>query len=283
MRFLLIRIGLYLLAFALAAVLAKAASLVQWAGAPPIPHDYVALLRNGLLILVAFALYAVLVRALEKRPAREVDPVAAAPQFAAGAVLGTTLVALTFGALWASGAAQFGAGPGAGGLLRALAYPTVVALLEELLFRVILFGLIEEIAGSAVALILSTVLFGLAHAGNPGAKPFAIGALALGLGVVLPLAYALTRNIGFAAGVHMGWNFAQAFIFGARVSGLQEPSSLLQTRLSGPDWLTGGGFGIEGSALATGLCLLTSAALLVMVVRRGHWRRPGFKPGARSA
>lgn len=69
MRFLLIRMGLYLLAFALAAVLAKAASLVQWAGAPPIPHDYVALLRNGLLILVAFALYAVLVRALEKRPA----------------------------------------------------------------------------------------------------------------------------------------------------------------------------------------------------------------------
>lgn len=282
-RFLLIRMGYYLLAFAVAAVLAKAASLVRWPGGPAIPHDYVALLRNGLLILVAFALYRVLVRALERRPATEVAPAAGAPQFAAGALLGTSLVALTFGALWALGAAHFAHGPGAGGLLRAFAYPSVVALLEELLFRVILFGLFEQIAGSAAALILSTALFGLAHASNPGATPFAIAALALGLGVTLPLAYALTRNIGLAAGVHMGWNFAQAFLFGTRVSGLVEPSSLLQTRLTGPDWLTGGAFGVEGSVLATGVCLLASAGLVVMVARRGDWRRARFRLSAPPA
>jgi membrane protease YdiL (CAAX protease family) len=271
----------YLLAFFVAQVVTKAASIALWPETSNMPHDSVALIRNGLLILVAFALYAAAVRVVERRPATEVAPLAGVRQFPVGVVLGVALVGLAFGVLWTLGAAQFAAGPGGAGLLRAAAYPTAVALLEELLFRVILFGMFEQMAGSAAALILSTALFALAHAGNPGATPFDLWTLALGLGTVLPLAYVLTRNIGFAAGVHMGWNFAQGYIFGAQVSGLQEPSSLLRTQLSGPDWLTGGAFGIEGSALTAGVCLCASTVIFVLAVRRGAWRGFGIRMSAR--
>ena len=280
-RFFLARLGYYLLAFAISAFLAKAASVMVLAHTPAIPHDYAALIRNGLLVAVVFAFYALLVRVVEKRPATEVGVVSGVPQFVAGALLGIALIALAFGVLWIVGSAQFSVGHGARDLLRAFALPTVVALLEELVFRVILFAVLEQITGTGAAIILSAGLFGLAHAANPGASPVAISSLAVGLGVLLALAYSLTRNIGLPAGVHMGWNFAQAFLFGAKVSGLDEPSSLFNVRLAGPDWLTGGGFGIEGSVFTAAICLAASIVLLVMVVRRDHWQRRRFRLSAR--
>lgn len=70
---------------------------------------------------------------------------------------------------------------------------------------------------------------GLAHAANPGATPFTIFALTVDLGILLSLAYVLTRNIWLAVGMHMVWNFMQGFVFGTEVSGSREPSSFFTT------------------------------------------------------
>jgi hypothetical protein len=42
--------------------------------------------------------------------------------------------------------------------------------------------------------------------------------------------------------------------------------------LAGADWLTGGAFGLEGSAIALGLYIAASAGLLILMARRSQWR-----------
>ena len=91
------------------------------------------------------------------------------------------------------------------------------------------------------------------------------------------LAYVLTRNIWLAVGIHMSWNFTQGYVFGAAVSGVSSPYSVLKTTLSGPEVLTGGSFGPEGSVLALGVGLVASAVLVVLIRRKGGWRAPGFR------
>jgi hypothetical protein len=55
------------------------------------------------------------------------------------------------------------------------------------------------------------------------------------------------------------------------------------TELRGPDWLTGGAFGIEGSAIDLVLIVLASAAMVMLARRRGlmvqpAWRRHATAP-----
>ncbi len=100
----------------------------------------------------------------------------------------------------------------------------------------------------ALALFTSSLLFGLLHAGNPN---FTFASL-LGIllaGVILGLPYLLTGRLGYAIGLHFAWNFVQGAIFGFPVSGMPFRESLIQHRVTGPDWLTGGAFGPEAGVL----------------------------------
>src|ERR1700761_5690967 len=132
-RFLLIRLAYYLTAFVLSLIAGKAITTFVLAG--KLPHTYEALVRNGLVVIFVLASYALLVRIVEKRPATEVRVAPLAAQFVLGAAIGIALIALACVLLWARGIVSFGAGLGVHDLLRAIAYPAVIALLEEMLFR----------------------------------------------------------------------------------------------------------------------------------------------------
>lgn len=123
------------------------------------------------------------------------------------------------------------------------------AFAEELLFRGYPFRLIETRFGPVVALIATSVAFGLAHGGNPGIGPLAFVNLGLA-GILLGVAYWRTRSLWFAGGVHFGWNWLMA-ASGLSVSGLDVSISGLEAVLSGPPLWTGGAFGPEGGLLAT--------------------------------
>jgi hypothetical protein len=68
--------------------------------------------------------------------------------------------------------------------------------------------------------------------------------------LLLGAAYLLTRRLWLAMGIHSGWNFTQGWIFSVPVSGGKAPEGLLLTTRHGPEWLTGGAFGLEASAVA---------------------------------
>lgn len=149
----------------------------------------------------------------------------------------------------------------------------VAGLIEELVMRGIVFRWLEELGGSLVALIISSALFGFAHAQNPNASLFASLAIAIEAGILLGGAYMLTRSLWLAIGLHAGWNVTQGFIWGVPVSGF-EFQGLVEGQLYGPEWKSGGAFGLEASVIA--LVVATAAGLWMVwqARKQGHWVAP---------
>ena len=149
----------------------------------------------------------------------------------------------------------------------------VAGFVEEVAFRGFIFRWVEELAGSWSALLVSALLFGFAHAGNDNATLFSSVAIAIEAGVLLGAAYMLTRSLWLAVGIHAGWNLTQGLVFDVAVSGF-EMNGMVEARMSGPDWLSGGAFGLEASVIA--LVIATSAGLVMlrMAAKRGEIAKP---------
>lgn len=247
---------------------------------PPVPspqrHDLL-MATNLVSALALLTAYALSVRLLEGRSAAELGLRKGLPLLFVGAFLGLLLIGAVYVILWCMGLATFARGTGFDGLLGALVVMFAAAVLEELLFRAVLFRIAEEAFGTTAAVVVSAIAFGLVHALNPGATLVSSTAVALEAGVMFSLAYVLTRNLWLPIGIHMSWNFAEGSLFGARVSGYGEPHALFKTTLSGPQLLTGGNFGPEASVISIGVCLSASIMIAVMVIHRGGWRRRTFR------
>lgn len=151
------------------------------------------------------------------------------------------------------------------------------AAFEELLFRGVVFRLVEEWTGTWIALAVSALLFGLVHAGNPGATWVSTVAIALEAGVLLAAAYVIARNLWFPIGLHFAWNFFEGPVYGTQVSGHVFGPSALMAHVTGPALITGGGFGPEAGLAAILPCIVVAAALIVLAVRRGQVVPPNWK------
>lgn len=113
-----------------------------------------------------------------------------------------------------------------------------------------------------LAVLLSSIVFGVLHLGNPGVSLLAFINLVLS-GAVFAV-YVLKRgNIWGACALHSFWNFFQGNVFGISVSGSGVTASPLiaKTAQDMPLW-SGGAFGIEG-----GLCdtIVEIAALVILI------------------
>ncbi|WP_431039410.1 CPBP family intramembrane glutamic endopeptidase [Streptomyces sp. P6-2-1] len=105
------------------------------------------------------------------------------------------------------------------GALALLGFMAGAAVTEELMYRGLLFRLVERGLGTYLALALSGVVFAAAHLLNENATLLGACAIAVEAGGMLAAAYAATRSLWLPIGVHFGWNFAEAGIFGTEVSG----------------------------------------------------------------
>lgn len=237
--------------------------------APSSLRDWATLGAALLLAAALLGIYVGLVRSLERRATRELAP--RALQAAAGLVLGLALFSSVFGVLELIGVAQWQGIATRFDVIPALAAAILAAVGEELAFRGSLFRILEESFGTAMALALSAALFGLLHALNPGATIVSTAAIALEAGVLLAAAYALTRNLWFPIGLHLGWNFTEGGIFGVSVSGGSAPRGIFSVSLHGHMLLTGGKFGPEASLIAIAVCLAAAVVLLALTVRNGGW------------
>jgi membrane protease YdiL (CAAX protease family) len=141
------------------------------------------------------------------------------------------------------------------------------ASIEELVFRAILFRLLDRAFGVKLAFILSALLFGGGHLLNPNASPAAALAIAIEAGLMLAAFLLLTGRIWFPIGVHAAWNFTEGPLFGARVSGLARSGTwLVSTPQPGrSEMLSGGAFGPEASipAMLVGACGFILVLLLI--------------------
>ena len=222
--------------------------------------------------------YKALKRWVERTPDAELPLVGALSELAAGIALGAALFSLMTGIVASLGGFEVLGLRGMGQFWTMLAIAIVSGFSEEVVFRGIILRHLETMIGTWGALALTSVLFGGAHIANPDATWFSSLAIALEAGLLLGGAYLLTRRLWLAIGIHAAWNFTQGWIFSIPVSGGEAPLGLLITRRVGPEWLTGGDFGLEASVVA--MVVATGAGMLMMwkVVQAGgiiapSWRR----------
>ena len=123
-----------------------------------------------------------------------------------------------------------------------LADRTIVYILgsfiEELLFRVIIFKLVEEFAGSWIALLIQGLVFGFIHISNENATLLSSLSIIISSAIFFGAAYMLTKRIWLVWGLHFSWNFFQEGIFGMPNPGYQS-NGLIKPVLNGPEWKTG--------------------------------------------
>jgi membrane protease YdiL (CAAX protease family) len=150
-----------------------------------------------------------------------------------------------------------------------------VGIYEEMLFRGyhlrnLVEGLNWKILGSRSALwigyILSSSIFGLAHATNPNATWVSTLNLVLA-GLFLGLGFVLTGELAIPIGLHITWNFFQGNVFGFPVSGARSGTSLITIQQGGPNLLTGGAFGPEAGLVGI-FAILVGSILTVLYVRK---------------
>lgn len=189
-----------------------------------------------------------------------------------GTLIGAGLIGVGGLVMFAAGAYR-GTDPSLNaGILLGLMLAVGTAVGEEVLFRGVLLRVLNARFGSSVAVAALSVLFGLAHVGNAGAGVLGAVAIAISAGLLLNVAYLLTGRLWLPIGIHFGWNAMQSAFFGTDVSGTGSGRGLFAGHLSGPEWLSGGAMGMEGSWVIMALGLGAGIALTVLAVRRGRWR-----------
>jgi len=147
---------------------------------------------------------------------------------------------------------------------------TIVAWWEELVFRGYIFQNMVSGMGLIWSVVISSLVFGILHSLNPDATILSSLLIAL-ITPQLIYAYLKTGQLWLPMGLHLGWNFFQASVFGFAASGQVSPSLISQTPV-GPEWLSGGGFGAEGSVLIIPLTVIS-----IFLIH--YWVRATRQPG----
>jgi membrane protease YdiL (CAAX protease family) len=227
--------------------------------------------RAGALLLTAIVLaaYWAYVRIVERRAVTELSSSRAVRELGGGLVLGALLFSTTIGILAALGVYQITGNNGWLIMLASLPASILAGVLEEVVIRGVVFRILERWMGSWIALAISAVIFGALHLLNPGATLLNAAAISIEAGVLLAAAFMLTRRLWLCIGTHIAWNFTQGGIFSVAVSG-GKSTGLLQSRMAGPDWLTGGTFGAEASVVALVVCAVAGLVLVVLAIRKGN-------------
>ncbi|MFN3425351.1 MAG: lysostaphin resistance A-like protein [Novosphingobium meiothermophilum] len=241
------------------------------------PQGLTGLLGATGIALLSIAVYLGCRHWIERSANDELSPGALARELPLGLLIGAGLFTAMTAIVAALGGITIERVNGLGAFWAMLGLAITSGTIEEILFRGILLRHIEAMLGTWAALVITSALFGLAHLANPGASLFAAFAISMEAGILLGAAYLWTRRLWVPIGIHAAWNFTQGWVFSVPVSGGIAPDGLLVTSRAGPDWLTGGAFGLEASAVAMAVATLAGLFLLLRVVREGGIRPPMWR------
>jgi membrane protease YdiL (CAAX protease family) len=236
--------------------------------------DPIALLSNGMGIIVATMTVYIARRWLDRRPFLTLGLSLRGPwlkQIIGGALLGIGLQAAIFvtelGLGWLAIDRVGWRGPGGpvlGLIVMAFVF-LAVAWNEELITRGYMLQNLEVGVGTTLAVVISSVVFGFLHIFNDNSSVIASLGVAFA-GLLLAAAYLTTRSLWLPIGLHLGWNFGEGPLFGFPVSGI-DAGGLVSHRAIGPEAITGGAFGPE-AGLVSVVAELVGIGLLWLWYRR---------------
>ncbi len=142
------------------------------------------------------------------------------------------------------------------GLSLTLLFMGAVSFWEETYFRGYLITNLQEgfhfkkigrFPAVLLAVVLSSVFFGVTHLGNPNSTWISTLNISIA-GMVFAYPYIVTKSIAIPLGMHLSWNYFQGAVFGLPVSGNQFEHMLMVSETTGPETFTGGVFGPEAGA-----------------------------------
>ncbi len=150
------------------------------------------------------------------------------------------------------------------------AFFALMAMAEEIAFRGYAFQRFVVAVGPMGATLGFAAYYAIVQSflPNSGRASFFV---ALALGVVLSTAYLRTRALWLSWGLNFGWKASRGLIFGLAVTGLNDHSPVVQGNPMGPFWVTGGGFGLDGTWIAF-VVLLAALPLVFRVTRELDFR-----------
>ncbi|HFI0642084.1 TPA: lysostaphin resistance A-like protein [Streptococcus suis] len=186
-----------------------------------------------------------------------------------GAAMLTTCVLL----MWGFGAIQvtsfqFSANLVGEFLILVLAW-SIQGTTEELLTRGWMFSSLAAKYNIPVGILVSSLFFSFLHLGNDGISLIPLLDLTL-FAILACLVMLKTGNLWVIGGLHAAWNCFQGNVFAFPVSGTQAGQAFIAVETSGPDWLSGGAFGVEGSVIS----LLIQAGMITWLVYELYFTSP---------
>lgn len=248
---------------------------------PNVNANAIKYFREIFVIVLLFAVYYSLIRGIEKRPVFELSLSNMFTETIAGFICGSAIILLVVGILAIPGYYSVMQLNHADSIFYGFFRFLNGAFFEELLFRLIIFKLMEEYLGSWISLLFGALFFGAAHLFNQNATLWSSIAIAVEAGILLAMAFMFTRRIWMAFGIHFGWNFVQASVLGLPVSGLNFPG-LITSELTGPVWITGGDFGVEASPITLIFGLILSFVLFKKVLNDDQVILPAWRKGKKT-
>ncbi|MFH6968810.1 lysostaphin resistance A-like protein [Flavobacterium sp. FlaQc-28] len=140
------------------------------------------------------------------------------------------------------------------------------AIVEDLFHRGLILREIENWLGTHIAIVIA-MLVELQHISNPDFKLFDLS-LYLIWGFTMSMMFIYTKRIWLPYFFHIGWNFAQPF-YGSNLTGGTDNGTIIQSKFTGPELLTGGAFGIENSIFTLSFLLFIGIAFYYLAKKEG--------------
>ena len=140
------------------------------------------------------------------------------------------------------------------------------ALVEDLFHRGLIVRVCENWLGTNLTLVIG-MLVELQHIYNPNSNLFSLFYYLI-WGFTMGMMFIYTKRIWLPFFFHLGWNFSQPF-YGSNLTGLNDMGSIIQSKFNGPELLTGGAVGIEGSIFTASFLLLIGIIFYYRAKREG--------------
>ncbi|WP_280854315.1 MULTISPECIES: type II CAAX endopeptidase family protein [unclassified Streptomyces] len=233
-------------------------------------NPWLSLLAGALTVAAMVFVYRWVVKRTENREVTELQGKGATRAASWGLLFGTLMFLCVISNIYLLGDYEVDGIDSVSGAIGLIGFMAGAAVTEEIVFRGLLFRLVERGAGTYIALVLSGLVFGGMHLLNDDATLAGALAISVEAGAMLAAGYAATRNLWLPMGVHFAWNYMEAGIFSTQVSGSGDSHGLLEASLSGNKLVTGGEFGPEASLYAVLFGTLLTVCFLIVAHRRGN-------------
>jgi uncharacterized protein len=216
--------------------------------------------------IVLLAAYYYLFRLYDKRKITELSIKYLLKEMFGGFILGFSTISLSIFILYLLGFYQAISISTAHYSIKFFTVLMFAALVEDLFHRGLIVRVCENWLGTNLTIVIG-MLVELQHIFNPNSNLFSLFYYLI-WGFTMAMMFIYTKRIWLPFFFHLGWNFSQPF-YGSNLTGLNDMGSIIQSKFNGPELLTGGDVGIEGSIFTASFLLLIGITLYYLAKRDG--------------